>query len=88
MLTPVKASDTPYAVEVEAGKTYFWCACGRSKKQPFCDSSHKGTGFSPVKYVATESKKVFFCGCKMTQHPPLCDGTHKTLAPGSLTPAG
>lgn len=74
---PVRASDTPYAIDVEAGKHYFWCACGRSNKQPFCDGSHKGTGFTPVKFEATESKKVFFCGCKQTQTQPLCDGSHK-----------
>ena len=77
MTKPVRASDTPYGVEVEEGKTYFWCACGRSKKQPFCDGSHKDTGFSPVKYQATESRKVFFCGCKQTASQPLCDGSHK-----------
>ena len=71
-----RASDTPFGVEVEAGKTYFWCACGRSQNQPFCDGSHKDTGFTPVKYAATESKKVFFCGCKSTASQPLCDGSH------------
>ncbi len=76
---PVIAQKAPYPVEVEAGKNYFWCACGRSKKQPFCDGSHKGTGFSPVKYTAETSKKVFFCGCKHTGNPPLCDGTHSKL---------
>ncbi len=76
---PVIAQKAPYPVEVEEGKNYFWCACGRSKKQPFCDGSHKGTGFSPVKYTAETSKKVFFCGCKHTGNPPLCDGTHSKL---------
>jgi len=76
MSTPTRASDKPYAVEVESGKNYSWCACGLSKKQPFCDGSHKGTDFSPVKYSATESKKVFFCGCKATAAQPLCDGSH------------
>lgn len=76
MSTPVRASDTPYAVEVESGKSYFWCACGLSAKQPFCDGSHAGSGFTPVKFDATVSKKVFFCGCKATDNPPLCDGTH------------
>ncbi len=76
---PVIAQKAPYPVEVEAGKNYFWCACGRSKKQPFCDGSHKGTGFSPVKYTAETSKRVFFCGCKHTGNPPLCDGTHSKL---------
>ncbi len=79
MNEPRRASETPYAVDVEAGKSYFWCACGESKKQPFCDGSHKGGGFSPVKYEAKESKKVFFCGCKRTAHQPLCDGSHKNI---------
>ncbi|HGG06001.1 MAG TPA: CDGSH iron-sulfur domain-containing protein [Aliiroseovarius sp.] len=77
--TPHIAQKTPYPVEVEEGKTYFWCACGQSKNQPFCDGSHKGTGFTPVKYTAETSKKVFFCGCKHTANAPLCDGTHKSL---------
>ena len=77
MSNPIRASDTPYAVEVETGKSYFWCACGESKSQPFCDGSHKSTDFTPVKYEAKESKKVFFCGCKSTASQPMCDGSHK-----------
>lgn len=77
MSDPVRASDTPYGVDVEAGKSYFWCACGQSSNQPFCDGTHKGSDFAPVKYEATESKKVFFCGCKATANQPLCDGSHK-----------
>lgn len=76
MTTPVRASDTPFAVDVEAGKSYWWCACGKSARQPFCDGAHKGTGMTPVKYDATESKKVFFCGCKATAKQPMCDGAH------------
>ncbi len=76
MTTPVRASDTPYAVDVEAGKSYWWCACGKSARQPFCDGAHKDTGMTPVKYDATESKKVFFCGCKATAKQPMCDGAH------------
>ena len=76
MTNPVRAADSPFGVEVTEGKSYFWCACGQSAKQPFCDGSHKGTDFSPVKYQATSSKKVFFCGCKTTQKQPLCDGSH------------
>ena len=77
--TPVIAQRTPFAVEVEAGKTYFWCACGKSARQPFCDGSHKGTAFAPVKYQAEEARKVFFCGCKHSARQPLCDGSHGRL---------
>ena len=67
----------PYKVKVEKGKVYFWCVCGLSKKQPFCDGAHKIEGkFKSLKYIATESNEVFFCGCKMTKHQPLCDGSH------------
>ena len=76
MSEAVRASDTPYPVELEAGQSYFWCACGQSKTQPFCDGSHKGTDFVPVKYEATESKIAFFCGCKSTASQPMCDGSH------------
>lgn len=77
MSDPVRASDTPFGVEVEAGKDYWWCACGQSASQPFCDGSHKGSDFTPLKYTAEESKKVFFCGCKATSNGALCDGSHK-----------
>jgi CDGSH iron-sulfur domain-containing protein 3 len=73
------AGRAPIPVEVEAGKSYWWCACGQSKNQPFCDSSHKGSAFTPVEFMATESKKVFFCVCKQTGTPPFCDGTHNKL---------
>ena len=76
---PVIAQAAPFAVEVEAGKTYFWCACGKSARQPFCDGSHKGTSFAPVKFQAEEAKKVFFCGCKHSARQPLCDGSHGRL---------
>ncbi|MGB1884668.1 MAG: CDGSH iron-sulfur domain-containing protein [Gammaproteobacteria bacterium] len=76
MSDPVRAADTPYAVDVEVGKSYFWCACGKSAKQPFCDGSHAGTEFVPLKFEADETKKVFFCGCKATAKEPLCDGSH------------
>jgi CDGSH iron-sulfur domain-containing protein 3 len=77
MTTAVRASNTPFAVNVEKGKDYWWCACGQSKNQPFCDGSHKPTSFTPVKFTAPESKAVYFCGCKQTLNKPLCDGTHK-----------
>ena len=76
---PIIAQKAPYPVEVEAGKTYFWCACGKSAKQPFCDGSHKVTSITPVKYTAEESKTVYFCGCKQSSKSPMCDGTHKSL---------
>ncbi|MFN3461034.1 MAG: CDGSH iron-sulfur domain-containing protein [Oceanibaculum sp.] len=79
MAEPQIAQKAPFKVEVEAGKTYFWCACGRSSKQPFCDGSHQGTGFSPVKFQAADTKAVFFCGCKHSARQPLCDGTHGRL---------
>jgi CDGSH iron-sulfur domain-containing protein 3 len=69
----------PFPVEVESGKSYFWCACGRSAKQPFCDGSHKGTEFVPVKFDAAESKLIYFCGCKHSGKAPLCDGSHQKV---------
>ncbi|HQW21160.1 MAG TPA: CDGSH iron-sulfur domain-containing protein [Rhodocyclaceae bacterium] len=69
----------PYAVAVEAGKTYWWCACGKSKLQPFCDGSHSDTAFTPIEYRATGSVTVQFCGCKQSAKKPLCDGTHRQL---------
>jgi len=77
MTNAIRASDTPFAAQVEQGKDYLWCACGQSKNQPYCDGSHKGSAFTPIKYSATESKQVYFCGCKASGNPPLCDGSHK-----------
>ena len=79
MADPEIPQKSPYAVEVEVGKTYYWCACGRSKKQPFCDGSHKNTDFSPVSFTAEKSGKVFLCGCKHSANKPFCDGKHKSL---------
>ena len=73
------AQKAPYATEVEEGKTYYWCACGRSKTQPFCDGSHKGTGFEPIAFTAQKTETVYLCGCKRTANQPFCDGTHKKL---------
>ena len=80
MSDPVVAQKSPFMVEVEEGKAYFWCACGRSQKQPFCDGSHKDTEFTPVRWQAEESGRKFFCGCKMTEGQPFCDGTHSKIA--------
>ena len=79
MTDPVIAQKAPFPVEVEAGKTYYWCACGRSAKQPFCDGSHKGTDFRPIAYKAETSGEVWFCGCKHSADAPFCDGAHETL---------
>lgn len=76
---PNIAQKTPFAVDVEAGKTYFWCACGQSKKQPFCDGSHRGSSFNPVKFTAETNKTAWLCGCKQTASAPFCDGSHKAL---------
>ena len=76
MLKGNKAGDSAIAVEVEKNKSYFWCSCGLSSKQPFCDGSHKNTEFSPVKFIADETKKMFFCTCKQTNNQPFCDGSH------------
>ena len=79
MPDPVIAQKEPFAVDVTEGEEYWWCACGQSKNQPFCDSSHKGTGFSPVQFTAERTKTVYFCGCKNSGRKPLCDGTHSRL---------
>lgn len=79
MANPDIPQKAPYGVEVEEGKNYFWCACGKSSKQPFCDGSHNGTEFEPLKFTATASKTVYFCGCKQTAGQPLCDGAHNKL---------
>jgi CDGSH-type Zn-finger protein len=79
MNEPAMPKSAPFKVEVESGKAYFWCACGLSEDQPFCDGSHKGSGFAPVKFAAEKDGAIFFCGCKRSGNKPLCDGTHKSL---------
>ena len=74
-----RAGDGAIAVNVEERKSYYWCSCGKSSKQPFCDGSHKGTDFTPFKYFAEQSKKVFFCTCKQTNDKPMCDGSHNIM---------
>ena len=78
MEAPQIPQKAPYAVTLQSG-TYWWCSCGRSANQPFCDGSHKGSSFRPVKVEVAEEKKVYLCGCKHTKTPPFCDGTHKGL---------
>ena len=76
MTNPVSPQKAPYKVKVDKGKTYSWCSCGLSNKQPFCDGTHKGGKFKSVKYLANSDKEVWFCGCKRTKHQPFCDGSH------------
>lgn len=71
-------TNTPFNVDLVEGNAYYWCSCGQSANQPFCDGSHKGTAFTPVKLVAEETKTVWLCGCKKTANSPFCDGSHKT----------
>ncbi|ARN74620.1 CDGSH iron-sulfur domain-containing protein [Oceanicoccus sagamiensis] len=78
MSKPTRAADSPFMVNLEEGKTYYWCSCGLSKTQPLCDGSHKDSSFTPVKYDALKNKKQIMCGCKQTKKPPYCDGSHNT----------
>ena len=66
-------------VEVQKGERYYWCSCGLSNNQPFCDGSHKDTNFRPMEYLAEEDKTVGFCGCKYSKKSPICDGSHKSI---------
>ncbi|HVS77422.1 MAG TPA: CDGSH iron-sulfur domain-containing protein [Steroidobacteraceae bacterium] len=83
MADPVIARPKPCLVKLERGRTYFWCACGRSALQPFCDGSHRGTGLGPRKLVAGRSEEVLLCGCKRSCGAPFCDGAHTNLPGGS-----
>jgi CDGSH-type Zn-finger protein len=76
---PVIAQKGPYQVTLVKDKAYFWCRCGRSQRQPYCDGSHKGTGLEPLRFVASEDGTVNVCGCKTTQDQPFCDGSHNML---------
>lgn len=79
MSKPKIAAKEPVKVELEAGKNYAWCSCGESTNQPWCDGSHKGTGFTPNVFKCEESKTAWMCQCKATGNPGFCDGSHKAL---------
>ncbi|MEP4534875.1 MAG: CDGSH iron-sulfur domain-containing protein [Cyclobacteriaceae bacterium] len=79
MSDPKIAATQPKPVELEAGKTYAWCACGESGNQPFCDGTHKTTDFTPVVFKAEKSETKYMCMCKHTDNPGFCDGSHKQL---------
>ena len=79
MTTAEMPQKAPYPVAVEAGKSYYWCACGKSASQPFCDGSHKGSAFAPTQFKADATKTVYFCGCKQSKNGALCDGSHAKL---------
>lgn len=78
MGNPQSPQKRPYVMDMKAGK-YYWCACGKSKNQPFCDSSHKESEFTPVQKQLDSPQKVAWCGCKHTQNRPFCDGSHHKL---------
>jgi CDGSH iron-sulfur domain-containing protein 3 len=79
MSDPLTAQLSPYLVELEQGRRYLWCRCGRSARQPFCDGSHKDTGIEPLAFVADMTGAVNLCGCKQTCDEPYCDGSHNML---------
>ncbi len=78
MSEPVCTQKAPYELELEADE-YWWCACGKSKTQPFCDGAHQGSEFAPQPFTLKEKTKVWLCGCRHSAKPPFCDGTHNSL---------
>ena len=82
ILEDMKKINNPIQIKVEEDKTYYWCSCGKSTNQPFCDGSHKNTKFTPVKLESTKKEELYFCGCKETNNPPFCDGSHLRINDG------
>jgi CDGSH-type Zn-finger protein len=79
MSEPIVAGRRPIVLELEPGKSYWWCRCGRSSQQPWCDGSHEGTGIEPLEFTVDERKNYALCACKKTNGSPFCDGTHSKL---------
>jgi CDGSH-type Zn-finger protein len=79
MNLPKIASKFPSKIEIQEHKSYAWCSCGLSIKQPYCDGKHKGTEFKPIIIQESDNKSIFFCNCKQTSNSPYCDGTHNNL---------
>jgi CDGSH-type Zn-finger protein len=77
MSTAKRGGDAPIACELEEGKKYAWCSCGQSCNQPYCDGSHKGSGFVPLMFTAEKTGTKYLCACKATGNGPFCDGSHK-----------
>ncbi len=79
MEEPKVAGKEPIAVDLKNGETYYWCTCGRSSNQPFCNGAHEGTSFAPMAFTPDKDDKAYLCACKHTKNPPYCDGSHKNL---------
>jgi CDGSH-type Zn-finger protein len=79
MSEPIIAQKAPYVQKAGPG-SFFWCACGKSRGQPFCDGSHQGSGFTPKRVEISEARTVAWCGCKHSQNGAFCDGSHSRLA--------
>ena len=84
MTMAIIADNKPARAKLEKGKKYWFCTCGKSKNQPFCDGSHKGSEFTPLEFVCEESKDYFLCCCKQSASKPYCDGSHKQFSQGQV----
>lgn len=79
MEKPVVAGKSPIPVDLKKGETYYWCSCGKSSTQPFCNGAHEGSLFKPLAFTAEKDETAYLCTCKQTKTPPYCDGSHKNL---------